>query len=46
MRERCDPVFITLLKLTLTKHANKIKRILFFLHILHIEGSSEHLAVD
>jgi hypothetical protein len=41
MRERCDPIFITLLKPTLTEHTNKIKWILFFLYILHIEGASE-----
>jgi len=41
MRERCDPVFITPLRSTLTERTNKIKRILFFLYLLHIEGASE-----
>lgn len=41
MRERCDPVFVTPLRPTLTELNNKIKRILFFLYLLHIEGAWE-----
>jgi hypothetical protein len=43
MRERCDLVSIALFKATLMKHTNKIKRILFFLYLLHIEGASDLL---
>lgn len=43
MRERCDLVSIALFKTTLMKHTNKIKRILFFLYLLHIEGASDLL---
>jgi hypothetical protein len=43
MRERCDSLSIALFKSTLTRRADKIKRILFFLHLLHIEGSSDIL---
>jgi hypothetical protein len=43
MRERCDLVSITLLKATLMKYTNKIKRILFVLYLLHIEGASDLL---
>jgi hypothetical protein len=43
MRERCDLVSITLSKATLMKYTNKIKRILFFIYLLHIEGASNLL---
>ena len=42
MRERCDSILMATAQLSLTEY-NKVERILFFLHLLHIEGSSESL---
>ena len=38
MRERCDPIPMAAAQPTLTEY-DKIERILFFLHLLHIEGA-------
>lgn len=40
MRERCDLILMAVFRPPLTEHTNKIERILFFLHLLHIEGAS------
>jgi hypothetical protein len=43
MRERCGAVSIAFLESTLTEGAYKIKWILLFLYLLHVEGESDVL---